>query len=140
MHLLLNHFPIVGLIFSFLVLCFGLIRSKKDFVQVALSLTVLSGALAIPTYLTGEPAEDVIKNLPVFSESIVEEHEKAGLFAVWAMVISAVASATGLFFSIKKNEIPKKLVIVIVVLHVWALSVVARTNYLGGKISHTEVR
>ncbi|HWU42153.1 MAG TPA: hypothetical protein VN132_01905, partial [Bdellovibrio sp.] len=118
----------------------GLFRSNREWIRVGLVITVLSGLVAIPTFLTGEPSEKIIKNLPIFSEPLVEEHEEAAEFAIWFTEITALLSVGGLYFSIKKNSFPKPLVIAIVAVHIFTLTVLARTNYLGGKISHPEVR
>ena len=139
-HLLLNHFPIIGWFFSFLLLAVGVYRKNKDFIRAALLITAVTGVIAVPTYLTGEPAEDSLKSAPNFVEDIAEEHEEAAEFAIWTICITAVASAIGLYFSIKKDQIPKPLFIAIVLLQLFTFTVIARTNYLGGQINHTEIR
>lgn len=130
----------IGLVFSIIILGLGLIRKSEDFIRSSLLVAFISGALAIPTYLTGEPAEKVIEHSPGFSEALLEKHEEAAEFAVWAMGITAVAAAAGLFFSFKKNQIPKPLMISILTLNLFSLVVIGRTNNLGGKISHPEIR
>ena len=139
-HLLLNHFPIIGLFFSFLILSLGVLRPNVGFVRAGLLIAIVSGIFALPTYLTGEPAEDIVKQTPWFSKPLVHEHEEAAEFAIWATEITAAAAAAGLFFSLKRNRIPKLLMIAIVVLNLFTLTVLARTNYLGGKITHVEIR
>lgn len=140
LHLLLNHFPLIGLVFSILILALGLLRKYDGFVRSGLLIVVISGALAVPTYLTGEKAEKVIEHLPGFSEAILEEHEEAAEFAIWAISLTAVAAAAGLFFSIKRNRIPRPLIASIVALNLFSLVVIGRTNNLGGRISHSEIR
>lgn len=139
-HLLLNHFPLIGLFFSTVILGLGLFRSNKEFVHAGLLITAISGVLTLPTYLTGDPAEDVLKSTPGFSKSLVHEHEEAAEFAAWSIGITAVLAAAALFLSFKKNHIPKALMIAIVVLQLFSLVVLARVSNLGGKISHPEIR
>jgi uncharacterized membrane protein len=138
-HLVLNHFPVIGLIFGILLLGTGLWRKSRDFVRAALLVTVLAGALTVPTYLSGEPAEDVIEGMPKFSEELVHEHESAALFALIFVSASGLAAALGLWLSIKNGDVPKKLSGGILLLMLFSLTVAARTNYLGGKISHPEL-
>ena len=68
LHLLLNHFPLIGFVFSLLILGLGYVRANENFVRVGLLVILVSGVLAAPAYLAGEPAEDVIEKLPGFSE------------------------------------------------------------------------
>lgn len=140
LHLLLNHFPIAGLLFSILILALGLWRGNTGFIRAGLLISAISGVLALATYLTGEPAEKVIEHLPGFLENLVEEHEEAAWYAVWTMGFTGLASATALFLSVKKGRIPKPLMILVVILSLFTFTVIARTNYLGGQISHSEIR
>lgn len=140
LHLLLNHFPMIGLVFSILILGLGLIRKSDEVIRSGLLIAFISGALAIPTFLTGEPAEKIIEHSPGFSETLLEAHEEAAEFAVWVMGMTAIAAVAGLFYSVKKNRIPRLLMSSIVSLNIFSLVVIGRTNNLGGKISHPEIR
>lgn len=64
LHLLLNHLPVVGTICGAGLLAFTLSRRSNDLKRAALGLLVISALVAIPAYLTGEPAEDGVKGLP----------------------------------------------------------------------------
>jgi uncharacterized membrane protein len=138
-HLMLIHFPIVGFIFSLILLALGLYQKNESFVRAGLLITVMSGALAVPAYLTGESAEEVIKNIRSFPAFAVDEHEAAAFYAILFIGITTVIAGSGLFISIKKNRISKALMVLIVGLHIFTLTVIARTNYLGSKISHSEI-
>jgi uncharacterized membrane protein len=140
LHLLLNHFPLATLLFGFGILVLSRIQRNESVTRVALGLLILGGFAAGGTFLTGEPAEDALKHYPTFSEKIVHEHELAAGFGLWSTVITACAAAGGLYFSMKKGAVPKAFMIFIFVLNFWALTVLARTNYLGGQISHPEIR
>ncbi len=139
-HLMLNHFPLVGFFFSFLILAFGVFRKNESFVRVGLCLIMLSGLFAIGTYLTGEPAEKIIEHSAGFSEEIVEAHEEAAEFVIWLIVATSLLSATALYFSLFKKGIPKILNYGILALAGISIVATARTNNLGGKISHPELR
>jgi hypothetical protein len=82
-----------------------------------------------------------LKSNPAFTgKNLIHEHEEAAEFAIWFSSLTALVSAAGLYYSVKKGRIPKPLIIAIVILHIHILTVLARTNYLGGQISHPEVR
>jgi uncharacterized membrane protein len=139
-HLVLNHFPVVGLYLSAILLGLGLIRKNEGYLKAGLLLVIVAGALVVPTYFTGEPAEDVIKEMQGFSEERVEEHEAAALFAICFTVLASLLAATACWISCKKKQIPYALVIGVFLLVLFTITVVSRTAYLGGMISHPEIR
>jgi hypothetical protein len=140
LHLMLNHFPLTGFVFSFIILSLGFFRRNDAFVRTGLIVAVLSGALAVPTYFSGDPAEDVIKNSAVFSESRVEAHEEAAEFAIWLIELTALSAAFSYYALSQKKNFAKKALAVTFALNVVALGAIARVNNLGGQISHPEIR
>jgi uncharacterized membrane protein len=140
LHLLLNHFPIATLLFGFVILIIGKIRRNESIIRVALSLLVVGGFVGTAAFLTGDQAADVLKSSPTFQEKLVNEHDQAANFGLWATIITACVAAGGLYLSKKKGAVPKGFMIAIFVINFWALTVIARVNYLGGQISHPETR
>lgn len=139
-HLIVNHFPFIGLLFSFLILIIGFVRKNESIVRVGLLIILVSGLMTVPTHFSGEEAEDVIKASPTFFHDLVEEHEDAAGYAIWAIGLTTVAALVGLYLSNKNSRIPKPVLIGILLLNLFSLTVFARTNYLGGLISHPEIR
>ena len=140
LHLVLNHFPLIGLFVALLIFGFGFLRKDETHLRVGLFIIILSGLLAIPVFLTGEPAEEVIEHMPSFSEELVEEHEEAAGFAIWLVEATAVTALAGFYFSIKRGKLPRPLFYGIAALGLFTFAALARTNSLGGKISHPELR
>ena len=139
-HLVLNHFPIVTLLFGFCILVIGRIRRNESVTRVALGLLVLGGFVALGSYFTGDPAADAIQSHSSFPKDLVHQHELAAGFGLASMLITACAAAGALYLSTKKRGIPKWYMILTFVLNFWALTVIAQTSYLGGQISHPEIR
>jgi uncharacterized membrane protein len=140
LHLLLNHFPLAALLFGFVIFIVSQILRNEIILRIALVILVVGGVAGTAAFLTGDPAEDVLKAFPSFSEARVHEHESAATFGLWSTIITACAAVGGLYFSRKNGKVPKGYRIFIFVLNFWALTVIARTNYLGGQISHPEIR
>ncbi|QDV85841.1 hypothetical protein TBK1r_48570 [Stieleria magnilauensis] len=61
LHLLLNHFPIIGTLFGVGFLAYGVIRSDDRIANAGKVVLVLMALMTIPAYFTGEPAEKVIR-------------------------------------------------------------------------------
>lgn len=139
-HLLLNHFPLVGFVFSFLILALGLYLSDESYIRAGLLVILIAGFLAVPTYLTGEPAEEVIEKLPAFSEKIVETHEEAAELAILFISLTTLAAGGALWMSIKRKVASKVVLKFVLALNFVSLVLIGQTNNLGGKISHTEIR
>lgn len=80
LHLLLNHVPVpvLGVVFGLLILLGGIAWRRADVARTAMALFVAAGLAAIPTYLSGEPAEEAVGRAAGAIESWVEPHEEVG--------------------------------------------------------------
>ena len=103
-HLLLNHFPVVGTLIGSLLLLWGIIRKQNTIKSVAAVILAVMAALAIPVFLTGEPAEESVEDLPGVSEALIGLHEDAATIAIWLMGITGLASLVALFAVWKKSK------------------------------------
>jgi len=140
LHLLLNHFPMIGTLIAILFLAYGVYSGSKSTTKMALFTIVLMAILAIPVFLTGEPAEEAVENLPGVTEAIIEEHEEAAKLAIWIMAFLGALSAVSLVSLITSNQMNKALMGTTLLLGLITFGAMARTGYLGGQIRHTEIR
>lgn len=140
LHLLLNHFPIIGTLIGILILAYGIYSGSRRTTKAALFTIIIMSLIAIPVFLTGEPAEESVENLPGVSHAIIEEHEEAAEIAIWLMAILGIISAISLINLISKNQINKSLVSTALFAGLLTFAAMARTGYLGGKIRHSEIR
>lgn len=137
-HLLLNHFPIIGTLIGTAVMFWGLLRSQKTVKAVASVIIVAMTLMAVPVYLTGEPTEERVENLPGFSETYIEEHEDAAKTAMIAMVVAGIAALAALIMQYRSSsKIP---FVVAMGLAILACATMALTGYYGGQIRHSELR
>ena len=140
LHLLLNHFPIIGTLIAILILAYGIYSGSRRTTKAALFTIIVMSLIAIPVFLTGEPAEESVENLPGITHAIIEEHEEAAEFAIWMMAILGIISAISMVNLISKNRINKSLILIALFAGLLTFAAMARTGYLGGKIRHTEIR
>jgi uncharacterized membrane protein len=139
-HIIINHLPIAALGFGFLILLVGWYLNDESFARAGYLVLALGGIFAVATFYTGGPAAHVLKDLPNFPKEFVHEHAEAADFAVWFTGLTGLLAAFTLWVSFKKKLTPKKLFIALLLINAFTLTVLARTNYLGGLITHTEVR
>ncbi|HRI03515.1 MAG TPA: hypothetical protein PLL77_07200 [Pyrinomonadaceae bacterium] len=141
LHLSLNHIPVIGSVFGFIILFIGIVARSKAVNRVGLGLLAISAIVAIPVYLTGETAEEIVEKLPGFSESITGQHESAAALSLGLAIFSGVLAITALLFSRARTEKnPGYLVIATLLLSLLTTTSMVRTANLGGQVRHTEIR
>jgi uncharacterized membrane protein len=140
LHLLLNHFPIIGTLLGVGVMAYGYLTSSEQVKKAALWTWAAMALVAIPVFLTGEPAEESVEGIASVSESLIEEHEEAATVAIWLMEALGLLSLVTLVVGRLKESVSKPLVLVATVLSLATFAAMARTGYLGGQIRHSEIR
>lgn len=138
-HLALNHLPIYALIFGVVIAVIGRGIRSDTTQRVGLWMLIAAGLFAIPVYLTGEPAEEIVEKLPGVSETFIEPHEEMGVYALAGALALGVLAAVTLLVS-RGKAISKVWWLAVVLLGVVAIGVVLQTALLGGKIRHSEIR
>ena len=139
-HLILNHIPLVGIGFVILLMIIALARKSPELKNVAQIFTVIVALWAIPSYLTGEPAEETVEDMPGISENPIHEHEefaeKAFIFIEVVGGIALIALIGGRF----NKKLGNTLAVVTLVGLIAGGGLIAWTANLGGKIHHQEIR
>jgi hypothetical protein len=138
-HLMLNHIPVIGMILALLLFAVAAFRKSVELIRVVLALFVLLALVCIPVYLTGEPSEEIVEDMPGVSHDFIEEHEEAAAFALASIEVLGVASIAGLIL-FRSAMFPQWFVIVILVLSIGCAVAMGRTGNLGGQIRHSEIR
>ena len=133
-HLLLNHIPVIGVFIGLFVLLYGTVKKSEDIKRASLLLFLLFALISIPVYLTGEPAEEVVEDLPGVSHDFIEEHEESALFSFISILALGLLSLIGL---VVRNQ---KIYSVCLILALIAGGLVSWTANLGGQIRHSEIR
>jgi uncharacterized membrane protein len=139
-HLLLNHIPVIGIFFGLLLLVVGMAKKSEDLKKMSFVIFVLVALIAIPTYLTGAPAEEIVEHLPGVSEEMIEEHEEAALTSLVAMEVLGVIALAGFFLFRRPRSAPRWFTTALFVLSIIVGGSMAWTANLGGQIRHTETR
>jgi uncharacterized membrane protein len=138
-HLLLNHFPVIGTVLGVLLFLFALVRKSSELKRISLGIFVLLAILAIPVYFSGEPAEESVENLPGVSDSIIERHENLAFIALISAIILGIVSLMALLAS-KHVRVSVWLTSFSFGIAVITTILMGITANLGGQIRHTEIR
>lgn len=139
LHLLLNHFPVIGTLIVIALLAAAIVRRSSDMAKVSFALLAALGAISLLVFLTGEPAEEAIENLPGFSEAITERHEEFALAAT-IVLASLGAVSLGVLVFLRNREMPRWITPVAFMMSLVVGGMMGYTAMLGGQVRHTEVR
>ena len=138
LHITLVHIPIVVVPLGFVLLLLAILRKNGSMSRVALSLLVAATLTAVPAFLLGEGAEEIVEDQPGVSEHVIEEHEEAADIAFWCTVATGVvslASLVALRLQAPWQPAAEKLSLVLALAASCTLGFAAQQ---GGKIRHPE--
>jgi len=140
LHLMLNHFPVVGSVIVALLLVLALYRRSDELGRASLMLAALVGAVSVAVYFTGEPAEELVERLPGVSEAITEQHEEAALVATIVVAALGAFSLAVLAMHRGRRALSRRTTGAALVLALVGCGVMGYTAFLGGQVRHTEIR
>lgn len=138
LHLILAHIPIVLVPAGAAILLVGVLRRSPATSRVALSVLVAATLFAIPAFLLGEGAEEVVEHLPGISKDIIEEHEEAAEVAFWLTVATGVTSLLSLVAAQLQLTWSRRASLGTLLLAMAASAFLGYAAFQGGKIRHPE--
>jgi uncharacterized membrane protein len=138
-HLLLNHFPVIGTIIGVVLFVGALIGNSTDLKKASLLIFLGIALLSIPVYMSGNAAEQVIKNLPGISEQLIVQHENAALLAYVLMEITGAVAWFGLWRFRRTSQFGGGTLLTIFLLSLITVGLMANASNLGGQIRHPEI-
>jgi uncharacterized membrane protein len=137
-HLMLNHVPMFGALAVTILCALALLRRQQGLARGGLLVAVLTAIVGVVVYLTGEPAEELVEDLPGVSEAVLETHEEVALVATVVLgafgllaLVGLVAFRHGVTMGFARALLAASLV---------PLAAMAYTAYLGGQVRHSEIR
>lgn len=80
-HLLVNHFPIIGLFFGFFILLFGILKKNPTLKSTAYIIFIFCMIMGKISMMSGSKAEPMTENIKeIIHEDIHIHAEKASIF------------------------------------------------------------
>ncbi len=139
LHLIINHFPIVGMIIGVSILASGFLFKSSDVRKTGLVILVISSLATFAAVYTGEGAEDMVEEI-VGNEDYIHRHEEtAERFALISYAAGILALAA--FVSILKNhKMGRILSVAALIVATIAAAMSKEVGTTGGEIRHTEIR
>lgn len=139
-HMVVNHFPIIGAIFGLGILITGIVLKNNVIKNVAYVLFCISAIFGFASMFTGEGAEEIAENLPSVTDQIIHEHEEMAEKLALVLYILAGISLLGLYLNFKKHAKANLISYLALVSALVAVFLGKQTGTTGGEVRHTEIR
>ena len=140
LHMVVNHFPIIGTIFGLGILIAGIFMKNTVIKNVAYILFVVAAIFAAVSMTTGEGAEEIAENLPSVTDQIIHEHEEMAEKLALVLYALGVISLLGLYLNFKNNTKAAAVSYIALVVAVIGVFLGKQTGTTGGEVRHTEIR
>ncbi len=139
-HLIINHFPVIGFIFGFLFMLYAMVRKSEELKRTGLGFMVLIAVITVPVYFTGGAAGKILEQLPGMSKSLIGEHQEVASLAFTIVILAGVTAAGGLLYFRRAAAIPAWFIALVLALSLVVNGLISLTANLGGQIRHPEAR
>jgi uncharacterized membrane protein len=140
LHMVVNHFPIIGTILGLGILVAGMILKNNSVKNTAYFLFIVAAVFAAFSMGTGEGAEELVEDMPSVGKKIIHEHEEiAEKFAV-VMYVLGFCSLLGIYFDYKNHVKAKLVAAIVLIIAIVAVTLASFVGTSGGEIRHTEIR
>ena len=140
LHMVVNHFPIIGTIFGLGILIAGIVMKNTTIKNTAYVLFVVAAIFAAVSMATGEGAEEMVEDMPSVGKKIIHEHEEMAEKLALVLYILGIVSLVGIFLNIKKNTKANLVSFLALTIAVVAVFLGKQTGTSGGEVRHTEIR
>ena len=139
LHLLLNHWPIIGTFIAVGMYLVALLAKSYDLTKATLVLFALMALFSIPAYLTGNLAQIMIQGEPGVSQSIIETHQGAALVAFIALEITGGFAWVGVWQFRRDRRLARWTRWTVLVSSIVTVGFIIVTGSTGGAIRHPEI-
>ena len=138
LHLMLNHVPVLGAVFGFLLLAYGVWLRNDTLQRAALWSFAIVALAAVPVYLTGEPAEEAVEHLAGTGTQMIEAHQEAALVSLIAIELLGVVALATLWLA--RGPWMRRAMNATLAIAFATVGLMAWTANLGGQIRRPELR
>lgn len=140
LHMVVNHFPIIGTIFGLGILITGIVMKNTVVKNVAYVLFVIAAIFGAVSMSTGEGAEEIAENLPSVTDQIIHEHEEMAEKLALVLYVLGGISLLGLFMNFKNHAKASLISYLAFVVALVGVFLGKQTGTTGGEVRHTEIR
>jgi uncharacterized membrane protein len=140
LHLLLNHFPTVGMILGLAIFVTALVWNSDHLKRTSLGVFLAIAIIAMPTYMTGNAAQVILANNPAAALPLIEAHQSWALLAFAVISVNGLLSWIGLWQYRRHGQPAGWILPGVLLCAAVSFGLMAVAANLGGDIMHPEVR
>jgi len=140
LHLLVNHFPIIGTIFGLGILIAGIIFKNNAVKNTAFVVLMVSAIFGFASMSTGEGAEELVEDMPTVGKKIIHNHEELAEKFILVLYITGAFALLSLIATVKKHSKAQLFTWITLLLSIVSVVLVKEVGTSGGEIRHTEIR
>jgi hypothetical protein len=142
LHLLLNHFPIIGTVIGLGLLLSSIVGKSEDLKRASLTVFAAVSLLSLPAFFSGVGAQAAIGRDPAVSSALIERHEGAAILALLFMEITGALALVELWrgYRIDRGKRWPWNFAAILLFSALTMGLMTRVGTTGGDIRHPEIR
>lgn len=140
LHLLLNHFPIIGTIIGVALLLTSFVGKNQDLRRGSLIVFAGIALLSIPTFLSGVGAQIIVHGQPGVTDELIKRHEGSAMLSLWFVLATGSFALVGLWQSFRFARPARWNIATVLLFSLLTAGLMARTGNTGGDVRHTEIR
>jgi putative Mn2+ efflux pump MntP len=139
-HLVLTHFPPVLSLGSAVSAAVGLLRRRRDLVQLALVLLVAVGAMMPVVFFAGNRAADSIGRVDGVQQDAIAPHQRAAAIAMAVSIGAAVVAVGLLLLERRRGTLTLGFQVLVLIAALTSALPIGWAAALGGAIHHPEIQ
>ena len=140
LHMLVNHFPIIGTIFGLGILTAGIIFKNNAVKNTAFIVLIIAAIFGFAAMSTGEGAEELVEDMPSVGKKIIHNHEELAEKFILVLYVTGAFALLSLIATVKNHSKAKLFTWITLLLTVVSVVLVKEVGTSGGEIRHTEIR
>jgi len=133
LHILLNHYPMIGTLIGVPLLMIGLWRKSDQVKRFSLWIFLVVALLTFAVYASGEITGSGAMNVPVIGE-LVKQHKENAIIAFAVIEATGLAALIGLVLWHRRPQAARLVVLIVLVLSLVSAVIVTRTTLKGRQI------
>jgi hypothetical protein len=140
LHIVLNHIPSIGTVVGVALLIASRITKKDGLHKFSLGVIVSMALLLLPTYLSGNAAQRLIRSRTDIPPVLIEVHQNSAMVTLILMAITGTLAWFGLWQFRRFSRPGYWNALLTLIFSVLTAGSILRTANMGGEISHPEIR
>jgi hypothetical protein len=139
LHILLNHFPVIGTGFIFILGLNSLISKNDKIKRFSMALLILLALLTIVIFTSGNNAKGIVKGMEGVVEENIDAHEDFAEKSFIAMETLGGLTLIFLIYNKFSKPIPNVYTVIFLLSLLVVIGMMMYTAHLGGKIAHSGI-